>query len=641
MTRSQMYDYLSGSPLPGQPGSTMKQNLPNLDVSSLPTGTDGNPNYRAIATSTFGWTFGEEALNQAPLQRVYDALGEDFMVDGRPLKELMTDGDNTNLYRKLPSTRSASFDNWFDDDDEPSDFDKLRAAISERDDIDEELREQLLDDLDTVRTLEKFAADLSNAMPEGQRGGPPPRNPSDAPAAPEVPAPEEVQARIDRILEELPDGFAEKFGRLQEQQRERKEAVERRKEVRDQVTRELQAADDAVGSGSETRRTRNTPAAALKDKTAEVGNATRAKNPDIDVDDHEPVEGVNRGHAEIDELAVQAHQIADSLASPEHRDELADVLRNNPGIVTALENLRKRRELLSSLAGSGQLEYDQTSKTGSGYAGRELIEALIELRGFDGKNLRVTEEELEQVIYVSGAVPLSRGGNLEMQKRHIENGNLPIGEGVDGAGLYFAVDEDAAPERIRTGNPQAHDAATYAGKDGGVIRGAISPSANMIRLQPMRDTIKRYTEEMENPGSVVNEGSDPLITLRREWASNPETADLVEALDLMLGSASTDNAGEYPNGLSAAAILLGYDGITSYGSGGADNRVILLNRTAMLVSNEILSDDDYRDKRPWDKLTERAKLISESLDVPIGLEGADRVEYILDETARRLEAIND
>ena len=146
---------------------------------------------------------------------------------------------------------------------------------------------------------------------------------------------------------------------------------------------------------------------------------------------------------------------------------------------------------------------------------------------------------------------------------------------------------------------------------------------------------------MENPGSVVNEGSDPLIALRREWASNPETADLVEALDLMLGSASTDNAGEYPNGLSAAAILLGYDGMNSYNKFYGDNRVVLFNRTAMLVSTEILSADDYRNSRPWDKLTERAKLISESLDVPIGLEGADRVEYILDETARRLEAIND
>ncbi len=646
MNQSELFNYLSGSPLPGQtaeaadPVSTMKQNLPNLDVSSLPTGADGNPNYRAVATSTNGWFLSEDALNQAPLQRVYDALGEDFMVDGRPLKELMTDGSGTSTYRKLPSTIGGE-DDWFGDGDDESDFDKLRAAISERDDIDEELRGQVLDDLDTVRTLEQLAADLSNAMPAGQRGGPPPRNPSDAPAAPEVPAPEEVQAKIDRILEELPDGFAEKFGRLQEQQQERKETVQRGKEVRDQVTRELQAADNAVGSGNEATRTENTPAAALKDKTAEVGNATTAKSPDIDVDDHEPVEGVNRGHAEIDELAVQAHQIADSLASPEHRDELADVLRNNPGIVTALENLRKRRELLSSLTGSGQLEYDQTSKTGTGYAGRELIEALIQLRGFDGKNLRVTEEELEQVIYVSGAVPLSRGGNVEMQKRHIENGDLPIGEGVDGAGLYFAVDEDAAPERIRTGNPAAHDAATYAGKDGGVIRGAISPSANMTRLQPMRDTVKRYAAEMENPGSVeVGEEADPLIRLRREWASNPETADLVEALDLMLGSASTDNAGEYPNGPSAAAILLGYDGMNSYSSGG-DNRVILLNRTAMLVSNEILSDDDYRDKRPWDKLTERAKLISESLDVPIGLEDADRVEYILDETARRLEAIND
>jgi hypothetical protein len=618
------------------PVSTMKQNFPNLDVSNLPTGPDGNPGYQALTNSIVGWQFGEDGLSQAPLRRVYDALGEDFMVDGQPLKELMTPRRDTDLYLKLPSTLGGE-DDWFADEDEPSDFDKLRSAISELDDIDEELREQLLDDLDTVRTLEQFAADLSNAMPEGRRGGPPPRNPSDAPAAPELPAPEEVQAKIDRIVEDLPDGFAEKFERLQEQQQKLKETVRQRKEIESEVIQELQRLESEMRFGIESSRTENTPAAALKDKTAEVGNATRAKNPDIDVDDHEPVEGVTRGHAEIDELAVQAHQIADSLVSPEHRDELADVIRNNPAIVAALENLRERRKTMGSLTG-GPLEYDQTSKTGSGYAGRELIEALIEIRGFDGKNLRVTEEELEQVIYVSGAVPLSRGGNVEIQKRHIENGDLPIGEGVDGAGLYFAVDRDAAPENVRNENTTAHDAATYAGPSGGVIRGAISPSANMTTIDRMRKTVTNYEMERENPGSANDD--DPLVMLRREWASNPETADLVEALDLMLSSASTDNNGEFKNGLSSAALLLGYDGMNSYGQF-SDNRVILLNRTAMLVSNEISSADDYREKRPWDKLTERAKLISESLDVPIGLEGAARTEYILDETARRLEALND
>jgi tRNA nucleotidyltransferase/poly(A) polymerase len=618
------------------PVSTMKQNFPNLDVSNLPTGPDGNPGYQALTNSTAGWQFSEDALNQTPLRRVYDSLGEDFMVDGQPLKELMTPRRDTDLYLKLPSTLGGE-DDWFADEDEPSDFDKLRSAISELDDIDEELREQLLDDLDTARTLQQFAADLSNAMPEGRRGGPPPRNPSDAPAAPELPAPEEVQAKIDRIVEDLPDGFAEKFERLQEQQQKLKETVRRRKEIESEVIQELQRLESETRFGIESSRTENTPAAALKDKTAEVGNATRAKNPDIDVDDHEPVEGVNRGHAEIDELAVQAHQIADSLVSPEHRDELADVIRNNPAIVAALENLRERRKTMGSLTG-GQLEYDQTNKTGSGYAGRELIQALIELRGFDGKNLRVTEDELEQVIYVSGAVPLSRGGNVELQKQHIENGDLPVGEGVDGAGLYFAVDRDAAPENVRNENTAAHDAATYAGPSGGVIRGAISPSANMTTIDRMRKTVTNYEMERENPGSANDD--DPLVMLRREWASNPETADLVEALDLMLSSASTDNNGEFKNGLSSAALLLGYDGMNSYGTL-SDNRVILLNRTAMLVSNEISSADDYREKRPWDKLTERAKLISESLDVPIGLEGAARTEYILDETARRLEALND
>ena len=613
--------------------SKMKQALSVFDVFSLPKADDGNPDYRGVASSTYAWTGAPDSLDQIPLQRIYDALGEDFMVDGRPLKDLMMETRfDTTQYFKLPRTSSSDIDSWFDDDVE-TDFDKLRAAISDL--PDEELRERLLDDLDTARTIADLSSDLKNALPEGKRGGPPPRNPSNAPAVAEVPPPEEVQAKIDQVLDGLPDGFAEKFARLQEQQLELKDAIRQRKEVQEQVVSDLQRLEQGVGSGLEGNRTANTPGAADKDKTAEVGNATRVKNPDIDVADHEPVEGENRGHAEIDKLAVQAHQIADSLVSPEHRDELADLLRNDPTMVAALQSLMKRRQDMMESFGGTQLEYDQSDKTGSGYAGRELIEALIEVRGFDGKNLRVTEEELEQVIYVSGAVPLSRGGNPDMQRRHIENEDLPIGEGVDGAGLYFAVDPEGAPPRFQLEN--GHDAAAYAGENGGIIQGAISPSANMTTVSAMNNAVDNYRAEMDAPGSA---NDHPLVELRREWASNPETADLVESLDMMLGTASSDNAGEYNNAVSAAALLLGYDGMNAYDGMGYDNRVVLLNRTAMIVSNKILSKDDFIAKRPWDKLTERAAAIAESLDVPIGLQGEERTQYILNETARRLEALN-
>jgi hypothetical protein len=613
--------------------SKMKQALSVFDVFSLPKADDGNPDYRSVASSTYAWTGAPDSLDQIPLQRIYDALGEDFMVNGRPLKDLMVETKyDTTQYFRLPDTFSSDVDSWFDDDVE-TDFDKLRAAISDL--PDEELRERLLDDLDTARTIKDLSFDLKNALPEGKRGGPPPRNPSAAPAVAEVPPPEEVQAKIDEVLDGLPDGFAEKFARLQEQQLELKDAVRQRKEVQEQVVSDLQSLEQGVGSGLEGNRTVNTPGAADKDKTAEVGNATRVKNPDIDVADHEPVEGENRGHAEIDKLAVQAHQIADSLVSPEHRDELADLLRNDPTMVAALQSLMKRRQDMMESFGGAQLEYDQSDKTGSGYAGRELIEALIEVRGFDGKNLRVTEEELEQVIYVSGAVPLSRGGNPEMQRRHIENEDLPIGEGVDGAGLYFAVDPEGAPPQFQLDS--GHDAAGYAGENGGIIQGAISPSANMTTVNAMNNAVNNYRDEMDAPGSA---NDHPLVELRREWASNPETADLVESLDMMLGNTSSDNAGEYNNAVSAAALLLGYDGMNAYDGMGYDNRVVLLNRTAMIVSNKILSKDDFIAKRPWDKLTERAAAIAESLDVPIGLQGEERTQYILNETARRLEALN-
>ena len=159
----------------------------------------------------------------------------------------------------------------------------------------------------------------------------------------------------------------------------------------------------------------------------------------------------------------------------------------------------------------------------------------------------------------------------------------------------------------------------------------------MTTVSAMNNAVDNYRAEMDAPGSA---NDHPLVELRREWASNPETADLVESLDMMLGTTSSDNAGEYNNAVSAAALLLGYDGMNAYDGMGYDNRVVLLNRTAMIVSNKILSKDDFIAKRPWDKLTERAAAIAESLDVPIGLQGEERTQYILNETARRLEALN-
>jgi hypothetical protein len=437
-----------------------------------------------------------------------------------------------------------------------------------------------------------------------------------------------VQSELDDILDGIPESVAENWGRYQEEADRLKTVTRQRKNMKTEVERELMYLEEVVGKSDEFMRTRQTPGSD-KDRTAPVGQATKVKTPDIDITEHEPVEGVVRGHADINDLSIKAHQVADSLVAPEHRDELASLIRENPEILRVLDTLRTRR------TSGEQAEYNMEDKTGSGYAGRELIDALIEVRGYDGANLRVSDDELEQVIYVSGATPLSRGGNAEMQRRHIENEDLPIGEGVDGAGLYFAVDQEAAQPNLGIG--QGHDAARYAGENGAVVRGAIAPSAKMTTATGMQNAIMNYEQEMLNPGSAQ---SSPIVDLRRAWAGDPASADLVESLDLMLGSASTDSGGEFVNGRAAAAILMGYDGMNSYGSSSGDNRVILFNRTAMLVSSRLQSAAEYTESRPWEKLQERAAAIASSLDIPIGLSGEERTEWVLSETERRLEAIN-
>jgi hypothetical protein len=87
------------------------------------------------------------------------------------------------------------------------------------------------------------------------------------------------------------------------------------------------------------------------------------------------------------------------------------------------------------------------------------------------------------------------------------------------------------------------------------------------------------------------------------------------------------------------ALLQGFDGMASYGTGSQDNRVILYNRSAVMVGDSLLSGAEYAELRPWEKLEERAKALAVKHNLPFGLEGEARTQWILDETQRRLEAL--
>ena len=115
-------------------------------------------------------------------------------------------------------------------------------------------------------------------------------------------------------------------------------------------------------------------------------------------------------------------------------------------------------------------------------AGQRLVDALIHARGFDAPAARLNHDEIDRLVHMGGYRPISRGGSRVPQQSHIDNDTLYIGAGVDGAGLYFAIEDHNGFSNEITIN---HKAEVYAGDDGYVIRGVVSPSVRMCSLSQL------------------------------------------------------------------------------------------------------------------------------------------------------------
>jgi len=284
---------------------------------------------------------------------------------------------------------------------------------------------------------------------------------------------------------------------------------------------------------------------------------------------------------------------------------------------TVVDDLERITSSLSSLTVLGEYSRSPTPMD-QAHAGRSLVDELVEARGFDGDTLKVTSDELDEMVLSGGFVEVARGGQRQYQEDHL-HGTVLMGTGVDGAGLYFAL------ERKEGG---AFSAASYAASetDGVVIRGGVNPTAKTIHVKQINKMVEGYRKSVGDrdhhgvptpmsEGDEISEELDGLLQVRQVLSLKAQglavengkvvaspvdeemksrTLKQLKNLDLMV---LASNDGESQHSTTAVAVLLGYDAIyaTSTDTGNKDNRVIVLNRSAAVVADTVLETETVDD----------------------------------------------
>jgi len=126
--------------------------------------------------------------------------------------------------------------------------------------------------------------------------------------------------------------------------------------------------------------------------------------------------------------------------------------------------------------------------------------------------------------------------------------------------------------------------------------------------------IEEYRLEIREGFPSTSENT--LLQLRKDLASDPNTAEFAEILDVMLLD-SDDKSGEFKNGYSVASLLMGYDGISAYGKGSGDNRIVVHNRSAFIVQNTQYTAEEFKNSKQWYSTLERAKEVGDRIDYPV------------------------
>lgn len=534
-------------------------------------------------------------------------------------------------------------------------IDDVRTAVRESSLTDEQ-KNDLYRSLDFLATqsrmanvatrLEKIRGVEGTTGGDSPRPGPPPRTPAPPPPRkpssdpfgndpfgsdpfggdplpPEAPPKfDDVMSEFNDALESLPEGMIDEINELAAASRTRTEARGQRKERESSLEQQFRSIDEARRYG---------PRKESKARTAEVGRAAKTAEPTVIASEHEPDPTKYRDLDELFSLADGALATADDITKPEHRAELVRLLKEDEGLQQAFALIRARRE--AGGRGGAITAEDYESRGGESFAGRELVQALLEARGYNRDNIRVTDEELDHMIAVGGAREIARGGEASFQRNHVEGGNFTVGTGVDGAGLYFAVESSPDEQPVNYHFEADHYArqTTTLGGEGIVTRGVVSPTASFMsvdRATRMEEEYKETVQGIVGPDSYPSDGN-PMLALRREFEAAGDT-EMVQTLDDLIAYSSDPavSGGEgAANGRSIIALLMGYDGLV--GRLEADNRYILLNRSAFMMSPTTRREDEWASMKRYENLLKRAEASARDFDIPLSLDPAERTEWIM------------
>lgn len=219
-------------------------------------------------------------------------------------------------------------------------------------------------------------------------------------------------------------------------------------------------------------------------------------------------------------------------------------------------------------------------------AGQRIIERFVGIRGFDGDVLTVSGNELDDMV-AEGYKELTRGGSEYPNQQFIE-GDLLLGTGIDGAGLYFAS-ETFRPNGILAVNPH-FDAVGYARSvsgEGTVIRAVFNPSSKKANIRRLQRKLSGYRDHLD--GFEPEPEDSELYFLRARLSAQAQTDDsyakALQTLDSILLAPYAD----INHAIPFAAILMGFDAVVDSSD---SNRTILYNRSAVIAASRTLSPDE-------------------------------------------------
>lgn len=494
-----------------------------------------------------------DSIDKDLLTGIQEALGTDSEELVQTLIPPRTDSD---------AILSRSFsDGWYEAAEE-----KIRDS-----DIADSEKEKLLTLLDDARVsdeLKDISPYLTELIPFADPlGGDFVFQPAAAPYDTEE-ARRKYQEAFSRLSPERRDLISTRIDEIKKE-RKRQDRIEERERFRQQARAKAEAAvQDEINKAKQKFIQKPVETRKYDAPVGEALTGVRERNgSDIEYDP-DSVRPVKQIQTDADSVLVKA---AD-LSLPEHEEELVDFLISDE-LSDITDELEAPYDPLINVAKRGEKPHDI------------LARLLIERRGFDGDAMKVTSSELDQLIG-EGYREMTRGGSRRPQDEFI-SGEMLIGTGVDGAGLYFAT-ETFDPTAVPPG--WGHfDASTYArdASDGAVIRGVMNPSAQYLDIEDVRQELDQYGRAMA--GQFPTPKNSRLADLRRRLEARAERDDKAAKALRTLDAILTARDGENNPAVTTAALLLGADAVQDLG---LNNRSIVYNRSAVITGDALLTPDE-------------------------------------------------